>query len=258
MQELGAAERLGMEVAGFLELERRLARDRERRAAADGDQAVRRRRAASSAALQSSSAARGEPVRQPVDGRSRARSSSLQRGDQPQQCGERGDEGLGRRDAALPARPPSAARYRTAAASGLSDCVDDGDRQRARRPWPASRFRSGRRCARIGRSPGTAGPASSRRPVVDASRYWAPRPPPECRDGARSGACRRSPHGPSCRARRSPRPAAAGARSRSTSSAQRPGQRFRLPPDRLGRLAELDRHPGLAFVFMDEFPTRDV
>ena len=56
--------------------------------------------------------------------------------------------------------------------------------------------------------PGTADPADA----SAADRRWrcsAPPPRPGCRDSARSGACRRSRHAPSCRARRSPRPAAA-------------------------------------------------
>ena len=117
MQKLGAAERLGMEVAGFLELERSLARDRERRAAADGDKLSDRVASGSSAAPQSS--------------RSRAaRRSGSRRLPQPSAVSSV-QAATSRSSAAsaatkvfvaatlAPGRPPSAARF-AGRASGLS------------------------------------------------------------------------------------------------------------------------------------------
>ena len=126
--KLGAAERLGVQVAGFLELERRFACDRERRPAADGDQAARLRDNACGRTPIEVERGR-KAIGQPVDGCIELVVAGP-RGGQPQQRGERSDKSFRRRNAELGSR-----RHRQSDVAGFRqrtvDIVDDGEGERA-------------------------------------------------------------------------------------------------------------------------------
>ena len=178
-----------------------------------------------SAALQSSSGDGRQPLRQPVE---RRRQASVVRptGDQPQQRGERCDEGFGRGDAAFRAGRHRQHECRRPAASGLSVSLTmaGGERARLRARMRACSIEIVAAAGLRDREEQLA--LQAQRAGDRPWRCSAPRPPPESPDSARSGACRRWRHGPSCRVRRSPRPAAAGA---AAAPRARPAAR-RAPP----------------------------
>ncbi len=128
MQEFRSAERLGVQVAGLLELERSLARDGERRPTADGDQALGAGQGIERA-VPILVGGFGEPIRQPSDRIGEAFVGGPA-GEEPQQGRERRDECLGRRHAQL---GPGAHRQHDVASLGERAVgrVDDGCGDRA-------------------------------------------------------------------------------------------------------------------------------
>ena len=237
VQEFRAAEGLGVQVADFLQLERGLARDRERRAAPDGDKALRvakRRERRAPVELEAAASRSGSRATASESAASSDHAATSRR-----QGRERGHKVLVA--ATLFSGPaPIGSTNSHSAASGESGALT---MHAVSAPAAARAFapaRPDRRCGPIARSPAAIGPRAARR-GDRRWRYWAPPPPPGCRDSSsirclpKVAACAEQPRaqvtttcgGRASAARQGPRPAA---------KARAPGRH------RLRRFAQLARH----------------